>query len=132
MKRPKTLNARFVETVNRPGRYGDGHGGLGLTLLVKHMVNGRLSKTWSQRIRVNEKVTNVGLGAYPAITLAKARERALENARLIADGKTRGPAAVCQPSAGRLRKCWISSDPIGAIQRVRNSGEHRSIHTRSG
>ena len=53
MKRPKTLNARFVETVYRPGRYGDGHGGLGLSLLVKHMVNGRLSKSWSQRIRVN-------------------------------------------------------------------------------
>ena len=104
MKRPKTLNARFVETVNRPGRYGDGHGGLGLTLLVKHMVNGRLSKTWSQRIRVNEKVTNVGLGAYPAITLAKARERALENARLIADGKDPRPGGGVPTFRGALEK----------------------------
>ena len=35
MKRPKTLSAAFVKTVKRPGRYGDGLGGHGLSLLVK-------------------------------------------------------------------------------------------------
>ena len=29
------------------GRYGDGRGGLGLSLLVKKTVAGRCSKTWS-------------------------------------------------------------------------------------
>ena len=33
-KRPTMLSATFVKSVNVPGRYGDGRGGLGLTLLV--------------------------------------------------------------------------------------------------
>ncbi|MCY4363067.1 MAG: hypothetical protein OXE42_12945 [Gammaproteobacteria bacterium] len=45
MKRPKILSASFVRTINRPGRYGDGRGGHGLSLLVKPMTNGRLSKS---------------------------------------------------------------------------------------
>ena len=35
MKRPNMLSATFVKTVKTPGRYGDGRGGLGLSLLVK-------------------------------------------------------------------------------------------------
>ena len=34
-KRPAMLSATFVKNVNVPGRYGDGRGGLGLTLRVK-------------------------------------------------------------------------------------------------
>ena len=51
MKRSKRLTRAFVETVKRPGRYGDNRGGHGLSLLVKNTRNGRLSKTWSQRLR---------------------------------------------------------------------------------
>ena len=76
-----------MRTINRPGRYGDGRGGHGLSLLVKPMANGRWSKTWSQRVKIGGKVTSVGLGSYPVITLAEARARALENARAVAAGK---------------------------------------------
>ena len=62
MKRPKKLSASFVKTVNRPGRYGDGRGGFGLSLLVKPTTTGRLSKTWSQRLRIHGSSVNVGLG----------------------------------------------------------------------
>ena len=87
MKRPVTLTARFVETVNKPGRYGDGRGGFGLSLLVKPMAStGRLSKSWSQRIRIDGKETNIGLGSYPIIALAEARKAALANRRAIAAG----------------------------------------------
>ena len=87
MKRPATLTARFVETVNKPGRYGDGRGGFGLSLLVKPMSStGRLSKSWSQRIRVNGRETNIGIGSYPVTTLAEARAAALANKRAIAQG----------------------------------------------
>ncbi len=34
-KRPAMLSATFVKNVKLPGRYGDGRGGLGLTLRVK-------------------------------------------------------------------------------------------------
>ena len=85
--RPAILTATFTKNINRPGRYGDGRGGYGLSLLVRETANGRLSKTWSQRVRVNGKVTNLGLGNFPLVTLAEARERALENRREIEHGK---------------------------------------------
>ena len=86
MKRPRILSAAFVRTVNQPGRYGDGRGGYGLSLLVKPRSNGRLSKTWSQRVRLHGRVTNIGLGAYPIVSLAEAREKALANRRTIERG----------------------------------------------
>ena len=87
MTRPKTLTAAFVRTVNRPGRYGDGRGGYGLSLLVKGTTTGRWSKTWSQRLVVNGKQVHLGLGKYPVVTLAEAREAALANRRIVAQGK---------------------------------------------
>ena len=87
MKRPKTLSASFVKTVRQPGRYGDGRGGHGLSLLVKTTnIRGRLSKTWSQRIRINGRETNLGLGSYPAVTLAETRRRALRNRQSVEEG----------------------------------------------
>ena len=86
MKRPRILSAAFVRTVNQPGRYGDGRGGYGLSLLVKPRSNGRLSKTWSQRVRLHGRVTNIGLGAYPIVSLSEARKKALANRRTIERG----------------------------------------------
>ena len=85
--RPKTLSPAFVKTVARAGRYGDGHGGYGLSLLVKPMVTGRLSKTWSQRVRIAGRPANIGLGRYPVVSLAEARAAALKNARALAQGQ---------------------------------------------
>ena len=86
MKRPKILSATFVKTISTPGRYGDGRGGHGLSLLVKPMTNGRISKSWAQRLRVNDKPVNIGLGSYPLISLAEAREKALENRQALLRG----------------------------------------------
>lgn len=86
MKASTPLTARFVETVNKPGRYGDGRGGFGLILNVHRATNGRITKSWIQRIRIAGKVTHLGLGPYPIVTLAKARKIALENQRAVFDG----------------------------------------------
>ena len=85
-KRPKTLSARFVETASTPGRYGDGRGTWGLSLLIQKRKNGRLSKTWSQRLRIDGHPFNLGLGVYPVVTLAEARKKTLENRRTIEQG----------------------------------------------
>ena len=85
--RPKTLTAAFVRTVTEPGRYGDRRGGHGLSLLVKPMKTGRTSRSWSQRIIIGGKVSTLGLGSYPKVSLAEARAKALENARAVAQGK---------------------------------------------
>ncbi len=88
MKRPSTLSATFVRTIRQPGRYGDGRGGHGLSLLVKPTkIEGRVSKSWAQKIRINNRVTNLGLGSYPAVTLAEARRRALRNRQAIEEGR---------------------------------------------
>ena len=87
MKRPKTLTAAFVKAVCEPGRYGDGRGSHGLSLLVKPTANGRWSKTWGQRLRVGGRITTLGLGSYPVVSLAEARRRALVNRQAVEAGK---------------------------------------------
>ena len=84
--RPRMLSATFVRNVHVPGRYGDGRGGLGLSLLVKPASRGGFSKSWAQSVRLDGRPTSIGLGRYPVVTLAVAREKALENARTIAGG----------------------------------------------
>lgn len=96
VKRPKTLSAAFVRTVNQPGRYGDGRGSHGLSLLVTRRTNGRLSKRWTQRVRIDGRETNLGLGVYPVVTLAEARQKALGNRRFIEQG--RNPKAPAVPT----------------------------------
>ena len=86
MKHPQRLSASFVRTINRPGRYGDGRGGLGLSLLVRPKNTGGFSKTWSQRLVLGGKPINLGLGAYPLVSLVEAREQALRNRRAISNG----------------------------------------------
>ena len=81
------LTHNFVRSVATEGRYGDARGGHGLSLLVKKTASGRWSRTWSQRIRVKDKVAMIGLGSFPAVTLAMARDRALDNARRVESGE---------------------------------------------
>lgn len=87
MKRPAKLSATFVQKVSKAGTYGDGRGGHGLALRVKLTANGRLSKNWVQRLRLNGRPINLGLGVYPVVTLAEARGKALENRRLATRGE---------------------------------------------
>ena len=98
MERPKRLSAVFVQTINVHGRYGDGRGGHGLSLLVKDSTTGRLSKSWAQRLRLNGRPFDIGLGSFPLVTLAKAREKSLANARLVEDGQDPRIKPVTVPS----------------------------------
>ena len=86
MHRPKRLSASFVKTVNQPGRYGEGRGGHGLSLLVKPASAGGFSKIWCQRLRLNGKPADLGLGSYPVVSLADARTAALSNRQQAARG----------------------------------------------
>ena len=97
MARPKTLSAAFARTIREPGVYGDGRGGYGLALRVRVTANGRISKTWRQRVRVDGQATYLGLGPYPLVSLAEARDTAFENARTIRNGGD--PRRAAQPEA---------------------------------
>lgn len=72
------LSARKVETADT-GRHGDGRG---LFLYVK--ASG--ARSWVLRYQVQGRRHDLGLGAYPDVTLAMAREKALKARQLIAAG----------------------------------------------
>ena len=57
-----------ARTLTKPGRHGDGDGD-GLYLNVAR--SGR--KSWVQRIVVYGRRRDIGLGPYPAVSLARAR-----------------------------------------------------------
>ena len=79
------LSGVFVRTVKPTDKittYGDGRGGYGLMLRV--LPSGR--KLWQQRIILDGKPSHLGLGGYPLVTLAEARETALGNARAVRKG----------------------------------------------
>ncbi|WP_246227610.1 tyrosine-type recombinase/integrase [Roseobacter ponti] len=75
----KALSAAFVRTVSNPGKYTDGHG-----LILKVDKSG--AKRWIQRIVIRGKRTEMGLGSASLVSLAEAREAALENRKLARAG----------------------------------------------
>ena len=99
VERTYRLSGGFVRCVREPGRYGDGRGGYGLSLLVKPRAHGQLSKTWAQRLQVNGRPVHIGLGPYPVVTLEAARELAIDNARAVRSG--------VNPLAERTRRAGI-------------------------
>ena len=70
------LTAAFVRSVNRPGVYGDEHG---LRLRVYESRKRKsISKHWIWRGTVNGTRRDAGLGSFPYVTLAGARQAAFE------------------------------------------------------
>ena len=75
----KALSAAFVRTVPKPGRYCDGHG---LYLLVTDT----RARCWVQRLTIRGRRRELGLGGFPLVTLAEAREQALANRKQARSG----------------------------------------------
>ena len=73
------LAAMFVAKTRQPGRYADGNG---LYLIIEPSG----SRRWEQRILIRGKRRTLGLGGFPMVSLAAAREKALENRRLARAG----------------------------------------------
>lgn len=73
------LTATKVRTLNKPGRYGDG---LGLYLNVTPSG----SKSWVQRIVIDGRRRDIGLGRYPDVALVDARHLAAANRTAITKG----------------------------------------------
>jgi len=83
-----SLNAKIVERAAlgklELGTYSDG---LGTGLILRVKKRGRKNYAfWSQRVMINGKRKDLGLGSPPIISLAMARQKAIENKRLITAG----------------------------------------------
>src|SRR5918996_3209692 len=76
----KSLTDRAVKTAP-PGRHGDGTV-KGLMLVVRDTG----ARGWVLRYQIGGRRRDMGLGPYPEVALADAREEALEKRRLIRKG----------------------------------------------
>ena len=73
------LTAAKLKALSTPGLHGDGG-----TLYMRVALGG--SKSWIQRLTVGGKRRDIGLGGWPLVTLADARDLAFENRRLARRG----------------------------------------------
>ena len=73
------LTVKQINALRKPGRYADGD-----TLFL--VVAPRGSKNWVQRLTIHGRRHDIGLGGYPLVTLAEARDTALDNRRLARKG----------------------------------------------
>ena len=94
-RKQSALSAAVVRTIMIPGTYSDGNG---LTLRVEP--GG--TKHWVQRVTVGGRRRNIGLGSFPAVSLADARELAAANQRSIRQG--RDPFEEKRRAAEELRR----------------------------
>ena len=74
------LNALSVKAINKPGKHGDGDG-----LYLYVAPSG--SKSWVQRIVVDGRRRDIGLGSFPAVSLAQARSLAALNRTAVSEGR---------------------------------------------
>ena len=75
----ETMTVRTARALDRPGLYRADP-----TLYLAVAPGG--SKSWIQRITVNGRRRDIGLGGFPVVSLAEARELAFENRRLAGTG----------------------------------------------
>lgn len=76
----KALTAATIKNLKEPGFYGDGEG-----LYLKIDATG--AKRWIQRIVIQGKRRDIGLRSLSLVSLAEAREVALENRKLARQGR---------------------------------------------
>ena len=76
----KRLSTAMLRDALEAGKYRDGDG---LFLLVKSSDR----RTWVQRIWINGRRRDIGLGPYPLISLSEARRVAEDNRRLVRAGE---------------------------------------------
>jgi len=74
------LTVAMLRSLSRPGRYGDGG-----TLFLVVAPGG--SKSWVQRVTIGSRRRDLGLGGWPVVSLAKARQRAFANRVAVSDGR---------------------------------------------
>jgi Arm DNA-binding domain len=76
------LTIREIETLVAPGMHADGDG---LYVQVKPAKSG-VRKSWVFRYKLSGRTRYMGLGGYPEISAAAAREKVRAARKLLADG----------------------------------------------
>ena len=74
------LTAKQIKSLTTPGRHRADP-----TLYLVVQPSG--AKSWIQRLTIDGRRRDIGLGGYPVIGLAEARTKAFENRHLVATGR---------------------------------------------
>ena len=119
VKRNGLTTAR-VKSMVKPGVYADG-GGLYLKVL------GSGARRWMYRGRLNGQPVARGLGGFPAVGLADAREKAREYRQMVRDGVD--PAAAKRDRAKAAKGIPTVKDVALAVWKLRRN-EWTQQHTR--
>ena len=76
------LTAAFMRGTRTPGRYYDAPHGNGLFL----QVDASGARRWGQRLTIKKRRVELGLGGFPLVSLAEAREAVFDNRKLARAG----------------------------------------------
>jgi hypothetical protein len=74
------LTVLSAKALREPGRYGDGDG------LYLHIAPSG-SKSWVQRIVIDGRRRDIGLGSYSTVSLVQARTMAASNRTAVSEGR---------------------------------------------
>ena len=119
------LSYQIANNLKVPGRYNDG---AGLTLLVK--ATGR--KSWVQRLSFDGKRRDLGLGSFPDVGIADARDRASKNRTLVAAGMApvKGSGfAPTAPSPEPPAKTTRPARPVHLFEDVARAAHKHMVDT---
>ena len=117
IERRYCISARFVETVQRPGCYGDGRGSGGLSLWIKRTGRAGLYKFWASASAWTDAPANSDSACAPTSALPRP-------GRSVHSTSAHGGVASWSPAAGglfpasrkarkRSSKCMRRDSPIG-------------------
>ena len=105
-----------MKVLRDPGRYSDGDG---LHLFISKTGG----KSWVQRVTIDGRRRDIGLGGYPTVSLAQARKRAADNRAAIADGKD--PVAdKCKPATPTFSR---AAHTVHEVNRPRWRNERHAL-----
>ena len=111
------LSATRVKALRDPGRHSDGDG---LHLFISKAG----VKSWVQRITIDGRRRDIGLGGYPTVSLAQARKRAAANREAIGDGR--------DPTADKRRPAPLTfSEAAHAVHEVNKPRWRNGRHAKA-
>ena len=111
------LSATRVKALRDPGRHSDGDG---LHLFISKAGG----KSWVQRITIDGRRRDIGLGGYPTVSLAQARKRAAANREAIGDGR--------DPTADKRRPAPLTfSEAAHAVHEVNKPRWRNGRHAKA-
>ena len=110
VKGNEKLSDLKVRNLKTPGRYPDG-----ATLYLVVWPSG--SKSWVQRLTIGGRRADLGLGGYPAMSLAQARRKAQDNRALAKSGG--------DPLAEKREEAVVAATPTFEALARQHITEHR-------